>query len=272
MNPRTRPSSGDDPQRGFALLVLLGVVGFGSVGILLAVQSFLPPLADVPVRAERNLETVDRAARFAFRTGGAFPANLTALIAATHLDGNGDWRIDPWASPTDLDYRRVTAGANVRSRGRDKRLGTADDVAAVVLAEDLVRVRQRARLRLIRAVLSRSQYCSTPSMTPADHDAMRAAMRDQATSRRAWLTADAPTRVSLQATLTASAATIAALRSTHACPPIPNRVVGAGGLMGQLGMPDSRGVDGIGRRLLRDVTIGVVAAGFDRTGGTDDDM
>lgn len=258
-------------QGGFALLVLLGLVGVGSVGILLAVQSLVAPLAEVPARAERNMAVAEHAARFAFRSNGAFPTNLNGLAQAARLDPTADWRIDPWSPPLDLDYRRPTTGANVRSRGRDGRLNTSDDMQVLVPAESLVRVRQRGRLRLVRAVLVRSPFNFTATMG-TDHATLRAALRDHAIARRAWLTADAATRVTLQATLTATAASVASLRSLHGCSPLPNRMVGTGGLMEQLGMPDSRCYDGFGRRLVRDSVLGVGANGYDRRRGTDDDM
>lgn len=271
MTARTNGSHRRD-QQGFALLALLALVGIGSVGLIFAVERFLPPLAGVPMRTENNLAVAERAARLAFRRNGAFPTDLTGLIAAADLDPNGAWRVDPWASPIDLNYRRQTTAANVRSRGRDARLGTADDVQATVPAESLVRARQRGRLRMLRAVLLRSPYSQAATMDETTRDTMRVAMRDQAIARRSWLTADAGTRTVLQATLTATAATIASLRSIHACPPIPNRVVGAGGLMGQLGIPDTRAYDGLGRRLIRDVVLGTMSAGYDRRRGTNDDM
>lgn len=259
-------------QRGFALLVLMAIIGAGSVGILLAVQGIANPFAERPQRTERNLEVADRAMRRAFRANGSFPTSLDALAAAAGLDANGDWRIDPWFSPTDFDYGNVGGGKRVRSRGPDRRRNTADDVIDVVGAEPLVRARQRGRLRLIRAVLLRSQYRLAGTMTPTDVVAMRDAMRDHAIAKRAWLTADAAMRATLTTVLNTSASTIQTMRVTHGMPALPNRVTGGNGLMSRLGMPDTKAVDGFGRTLLVDTVLGVRAGGYDRTGGTDDDM
>lgn len=267
-----RPTAADEGQRGFALLVLMAIIGAGSLGILLAVQSATNPFAERPQRTERNLSVAERAARDAFRVSGAFPANVAALATAGHLDPNGTWRLDPWFAPNDLDYRNVTGGRRLRSRGPDRRLNTADDVSVVVAAEPLVRARQRGRLRLIRAVLLRSAYCLSGTMTPTDVATMRMAMHDHANARRAWLTADAATRTALQATLTASADTIATLRTTHGLSPLPNRVTGGSGLMSQIGMPDTRAIDGNRRALVADPVLGVLSRGYDRRRGTDDDM
>lgn len=254
------------------MLAVLFLVGFGSLGVLIAAQAFLPATADVPERTERSLAVASDAARAAFRRNGAFPTNLDNLATAAGIDRRGAWRIDPWYSPNDVDYRRPSTGATVRSRGRDGRLATADDVQVAVFAEDLLRARQRGRLRILRAILLTSPYYHAATMSPADVAAMRAAMHAQTIARRAWLTANTTTRTVLQGTLTSSAATIASLRSTHGLPAIPTRVVGANGLMQRLGLPDSRATDGQNRTLLRDPTIGLIAAGYDRRRGTDDDM
>lgn len=257
---------------GFALLAVLAVIGVASVGFVVAVQRLIPNSARLVAESDRRLDTVTRAARFAFRRNGAFPANLNALATTARLDPTASWRRDPWAPPNDFNYRVTTAALTVRGRGVDSSLNTADDPRIVVAAENLVRARQRGRERLIRAVLLRSPYCFSATMSPTHRDAMRVAMRDHAIARRAWLTADATTRTTLQATLTSTASTVASLRATYSCTTLPTRIVGAGGLMQQLGMPDTRANDGIGRRFVRHTTLGIVAAGADRTGGTDDDM
>lgn len=271
MNACARDAAGG-AQRGFAMLAVLFLVGFGSLGVLIAVQTFLPATADVPERTERSLAVASSAARVAFRRNGSFPTSLDNLATAAGIDRQGSWRIDPWLSPNDVDYRRPATGANVRSRGRDGRLNTADDVQIAVIAEDLLRARQRGRLRMLRAILLTSSYFHAATMSPAEVSAMQAAMHTQAIAHRSWLTADAATRTALQGTLSSSAATITSLRSSHGLPAIPTRVVGANGLMQHLGLPDSRATDGQNRNLLRDPTIGLIAAGYDRRGGTDDDM
>jgi len=259
-------------ERGFALLALLAVVGVASVGAIVAVQRLVPAASRNVVDTEDRLDTVTRSARFAFRRNGAFPANLNTLATVAGLDTRATWRTDPWMPPNDLNYRVTNTALTVRGRGADRRLNTADDRTVVVATENLVRARQRGRERMIRAVLLRSQYCWSATMSPAACDAMRAAVRDNARARRAWLTADAATRTTLQATLTSTASTVAALRATWSLSAPPTRIVGAGGLMQRLGMPDTRATDGLGRRFVRDVTLGVVATGADRRGGTDDDM
>lgn len=266
------PAGSDDGQRGFALLVLLAILGAGSLGVLLAVQGLGHPFAERPQRTERNLEVVDRAMRVAFRGGGTFPASVDALAAAAGLDAGGTWRTDPWSPPNDFDYRNVSGGRRGLSLGPDGRRNTADDVATVVAAEPLVRARQRGRLRLIRAVLLRSGYRLAGTMTPTDLAAMRTAMRDHAVARRAWLTTDAATRATLATTLTATGATIEALRIAHGLPRLPNRLTGGSGLMAQLGMPDTKAVDGNRRNLRIDPVLGVRADGYDRRRNTDDDM
>lgn len=265
---RTQPGS----QAGFALLVMLALVGIGSVGVLLAVQTFLPPLSDVNARVEANLGVVESAAREAFERSGAFPADLAALATASGLPTDGGWRNDPWGAAQDLDYRLMASGLRIRSRGVDRRLGTADDVQFDVPAEGLVRVRQRARLRLLRALLLRSPFRSAGTMSVGEQASMRTAMHDYAAARREWLTADTAARALLTTRMAAATVTINALVAAHACPALPVALTGAGGLMEQLAVPDTCGVDGLGRALLANAALGVIAAGNDRVGGTNDDM
>ncbi|MCR9246610.1 MAG: hypothetical protein NXI31_16380 [bacterium] len=266
---RDVPANGSE--NGFALLVMFAIVGTASLGIVLAV-GLLAPIADADARSEQHVATAEAAARDQFRASGAFGATMDDLVNASHGRVGGPWRVDPWGSGQDLDYGFVGSSLRLRARGADRTLGTADDVTATISAEDLVRARQRARLRLIRAVLTRSSYRWAATMTNPEEAQMRQAMRDYAIARRAWLTADAPTRATLTNTMTTAAATVSSLASAHGCTPLPLAVTGAGGLMQGLGMADGRAIDGLGAALLPDATLGVIARGADGTGGTDDDM
>lgn len=238
MNAANGPRT-DGAEGGFALLVLLLVLGAGSVAIVLAAQALVPTLADRAATAEARLAIAQDAVRTAYRRSGAFPPDLAALAAAAGLAVDGAWRVDPYGAAQDLDYA-VTGSA--------------------------------VRLRLIRAVLLRSPYRLAATMTAADVAAMRAAMRDHALARREWLTADAAARAALTARMASAAAAIANLATAHALPPLPPAVTGAGGLMNQLGLPDARAVDGRGRPLAGEPSLGVVAVGSDGIGGSDDDM
>lgn len=257
---------------GFALLVLLALIGVGSLTIVLALPATAPVGGRQGVDAAANVAVAQAAARIAYRRNGAFPGSLDLAAAAAGLDASGAWRRDPWGRGADLQWGMVAAGLRVRSRGRDGSAGTADDDVFVVGTEAQLRLRQRARLRLLRAVLLRSPYRFAPTMTPTDVTAMRDAMRDYAIAKRRWLTADPATRVVLGATMTTAAATVAALRTANGLPALPNALVGAAGLTQQLGLDDTRVVDGSGARLLRDPVVGFLARGADRRGGTDDDM
>ena len=266
------PIAAGTGESGFALLVMLGLIGMGSVGILFCVQRFVPPLADVVMRTDDNLATVQSRARAAFCSNGAFPASLAALATATGLDANGTWRRDPHGFAQDLDYQIVATGLRVRSRGPDHNLGTADDITVDVATEPQLRARQRERLRLVRAVLLRSPYRYVATMTAADQATMRSAMHSYAIARRQWLTATVSERATLTTQMTAATAAIDALVTGYARPPLPAALTGAGGLMEQLAMPDLRAVDGVGNPWLGNPSVGVLAAGGDSTGGTDDDM
>lgn len=268
-----QPSASKNPaQDGFALLVLLAVIGVGSVGILLAVQASLPALGGREAVASRNVTTAAHAARIAYRRNGAFPSDLDALAVAAGMSVEGAWRRDPFGSGQELDYGIVATGARVRSRGLDGQLDTADDGEQIVATTTQLRGRQRLRLRMLRAVLLRSPYRHDDGMTPTDEQRMRLAMRDYATARRKWLTASAPERTALDTTMTDAEATVDALVSTYGMPALPVALTGAGGLMSELSMPDRRSADGRDVPLISNSVVGWVAIGADATGGTSDDM
>lgn len=254
------------------MLVLLGIIGVGSIGILLVVDNFLPQLTERAQKVAANLATTADAARTAFARNGVFPNNLANLATASGLPATGAWRLDPYGAVQDLDYRRTATGVRIRSRGLDLRFNTADDVVVDVPAEDQLRVRQRARLRLLRALLAGSPHRHAVSMSPSEVDAMRSAMRTIALGKRAFRDADPIEQAALTVAMTAAQDDIADLRFLHGLPAMPTTLTGAGGLMEAIGRPDNLAVDGAGRALVFDASLGVVAVGWDRTGGTDDDM
>ena len=259
-------------ESGFALLVMLGIIGAGSVGLLLAVQAIVPGLADRDELARANLDLAADAAQVAYRRDGAFPADLDGLAAAGGLDAAGLWRRDPYGAGEELDYGIAGSGLRVRSRGVDGQLGSSDDLEREVATETQLRVRQRLRLRMLRAVLLRSPYRHAVSMSASEEVQMRDAMRGYARARRHFLTADPAARVTLTNDMATARSTIDGLVALHAMPALPSAVTGVGGLMGQLAMPDARAVDGRGAALVIDDVLGWVAIGSDGTGGTDDDM
>lgn len=160
----------------------------------------------------------------------------------------------------------------MRSTGPDRRLNTADDVTLTVDDEPLVRLRQRAELRVLRAVLAASSLRTTWTMSAAENAAMRAAMRDYAAARRAWLTTDAAGRPALTTRMDDAQATVDALASAHGLPTMPTRLTGNSGLLQALGLTAARAVDGLGRALQIDPVLGFLASGSDRRRNTDDDM
>ncbi len=262
----------DGDQRGFALLSLLLLVGVGGVVAIAALEHVVRPPTDLAVRAAERLAAVTSTARRVFRESGSFPARIDDLATTEQLDQAGDWRRDPWRPGVDLDYRVRSRDLTVRSTGPDRRLNTADDVAFAVDDEPLVRLRQRARLRVLRAVLAASSLRTIWTMSAAENTAMRTAMRDYASARRAWLTTDAAGRAVLTIRMSDAQATVDALASAHGMPTMPTRLTGASGLLSRLGLTSARAVDGIGRALQIDPVVGFVANGSDRRRNTDDDM
>lgn len=268
----TGSPSSNQRERGFALLALLAVIGAGSMLLLVAVQRLVPPQARHVRIAAGNLATCTSAAEFAFRRNGAFPTSFDLLAAAAGLDPTGPWRRDPFGAAQDFVWSRNGTRLQLRSRGLDRRANTADDVLATVPAERGVRLRQRGRLRLVRALLTVSPYRLSGSMTVGDRSAMRAAMRELAIVQRLWLGADTTTRSLLTARRSAATTAIDTLVATNACASLPSALFGPSGLMASLGLPDTYARDGLGRNLAGHTGLGVVARGNDRTGGTDDDM
>lgn len=257
-------------QGGFALIALLSIIGIGSVGVLLAVHASLPVLSGRQTAATDNVATVAQAATLAYRRNGSFPANLNALETAAGLPSIGLWRWDPFGAAQELDYTVRANDVRIRSRGPDGRLATADDEQRLVATETQLRVRQRLRLRMLRAVLLRSPYRLAAGMSAAEELQMKSAMNSYALAKRSWLTADAAERQSLTATMDSATTTVDSLVATHALPPLPTSLTGAGGLMGQLSMSDGRCLDGRGVALASDAILGWMAVGV--TGGINDDM
>jgi hypothetical protein len=260
------------PDRGFALLALLGVIGAASMAIVLAVAAMLPPLAGRGAVTTNNLETTLRAAKFAHRSSGAFPASLTATAAAAGLEAQGTWRYDPFGLAQDTGYGMSGSNLRVRSRGLDRAFGTADDITYLLPSERYVRLRQRSRLRLLRALFTVSPYRLAGTMSPTDQASMRSALRDFAIAQRLWLSADAATLPSLTARMATATATVAGLVALHSCPVLPPSLTGSGGLATNIGAVDSDFVDGAGRPLIPHATLGFAAIGNDLVGGSNDDM
>jgi hypothetical protein len=257
---------------GFALLVMLGVLGMGSLSIVLAVQAFVAPAAERAVALDERLAIAQSAVRVGYRRQGAFPASLDAAATAGSLPLQDSWRLDPFGHAQDFGYVVTAAGVTLRSRGDDTVLNTADDVTFGVPAEAQLRARQRGRLRILRAQLLRSQYRDSTEMNASARAQMRTAMRTVAVNTRRWLTATAAERTVLGTQTNAAGATIASMAITWGLPPLPPSLTGAGGLMQMLGTADSRAVDGAGNALRTDANLGMAARGADLAGGTDDDM
>lgn len=270
MSPARRVAAADE--RGAALLALLLVTGALSLVAVAFLERLPSPSSADAAVAEAALADVTAAARVAFRRTGAFPQDLDNLATEIGRDTGGAWRRDPWRSDRDLDYRIHSRQLELRTTGPDRRLGTADDVRVVVDDEPLVRLRQRGRLRILRAVLAASALRVSFAMSSTDRAAMRAAMRDHAAARRAWWTADAVERAVLTTRMDAAADTVAALRATYGLPAMPTRLTGGSGLLATLGLTAARAVDGLGRAFDLDPVVGFVARGSDRRRGTDDDM
>lgn len=245
----------------------MALVGASSVGLLLVVGRFVPTLADRPQVALANLDTARRSVSEQFLRDGSFPASLAAVQAGAGAIGDS-WANDPYGAGSQLRYVTTPGGVTITSRGVDQRLGSADDVVSDIAAEPLLRVRQRLRLRMVRAVyVAELAAAITPSLPNAVQDAVRGF----ALAQRQWRTASNAERVALQATMDTCTTALGLLLAT-ASYVVPTAVTGAGGFMSRLGLSDSRAVDGVGRSYALHPVLGVIAVGYDGVGGTDDDM
>lgn len=272
MSDRT-PDAAATCECGFALLVLLALIGAGATGILLAVNHFVPVLADTDERLQADLGTLQQAATEAGLRSGAFPADLDAVATVIGLPATGHWRRDPWDPAQDLDYVVAASGLRVRSRGPDRQLNTADDVQVLVADEVLLRPRQRERLRLLRAAFCRElqqQLAAVGAVSPTGAE-VRDALRDAAAAQRAWQGADTTERAVLAGRLGAAAVVVAAAKTAVSWVE-PVALTGGGGFMERIHAADALAVDGKGQPLLMHTTLGVIAVGDDGVGGTDDDM
>lgn len=249
-----------------ALLVLTSVVGL--VGAI-ALDGLVRRATAVPAIAAERLGAVAATAVEQYRLTGVLPANLAALPSGA---ANAEWRQDPWGAGTDLDYRIRQRNLELRSRGPDGRLRTADDTVLVVDDEPLLRLRQRGRLRILRAVLTNSSFRTSVFMPSATRRQMIAAMRQLAIAKRSWYFADAATRATLTTQIAATQQVVVDTSAAFGLLPLPTGLLGGTGLLAALGLPDTRAVDALGRAMAVDPVLGFVARGGDRAGGTDDDM
>lgn len=263
------PAARTASQGGFAyvaLLVLTSVVGL--VGAV-ALDGLVRRSTALPAVAAERLGAVAATAAEQYRLTGVLPGSLAALPVGA---ANGEWRRDPWGAGTDLDYRIRQRNLELRSRGPDGRLRTADDDVLVVDDEPLLRLRQRGRLRILRAVLTNSSFRNSVFMPVATRQQMVAAMRQVAIARRSWYFADAATRTALTAQIAAAQQVVVDTSTSFGLLPLPTRLLGGTGLLAALGLPDTRAVDALGQAMAVDPVLGFVARGGDRAGGTDDDM
>ena len=136
-------------ESGFALLVLMGLIGVGSVGMLIAVKNMMPDRRERAKDAYESLELTAKAARYAYRRGGTFADSLDNLASQTGLPVDGRWSRDAHDLGQPIRYRVVDQVLQVGSRGPDKEWGTADDVKLSVAMETQRRVKQRLRLRVL---------------------------------------------------------------------------------------------------------------------------
>lgn len=259
---------------GFALIALLLFIAAGTAVLAALAGQLHVSEGGRSTTCELRAQTVVAAAADHHRRYRSFPATIDSLATTPVLDPNGDWRFDPFGGAQQLTLGRngQPVVLTVTSRGRDQRLGTADDLIASIDDHQPARQVTRARLRLLRAAYLRSPYMDGALMTPAERAAMRQAVRTYARAQRALLFADTAGKAVLTTQRDAAAATIAGLQSLHALPPPPANATGVGGLLEQLSLPDALGTDAWGGTLVVSRNVGFLCVGGDRLAGGDDDF
>ncbi len=272
------PAARTASQGGFAyvaLLVLTSVVGL--VGAV-ALDGLVCRSTALPAVAAERLVAVAATAAGQYRLTGVLPTNLAALPNGA---ANAEWRRDPWGAGTDLDYRIRQRNLELRSRGPDGRLRTADDDVLVVQAYAQKRQRHHGRQRQqragqdatkVQAVLTDSSFRNSVFMPTATRQQMVAAMRQLAVARRSWYFADPATRAALTTQIAAGQQFVVDTSASFGLSPLPVGMHGGTGLLAALGLPDTRAVGALGQAMAVDPVLGFVARGGDRAGGTDDDM
>lgn len=261
-------------QAGAAYLLLLVLMAAFTGLFAVALDHLVPAAAAHRAAAEGRVADLRLRAAADYARNGAFAANLTTLATRSNSPTTGTWRLDPYGSAADLRWQ-VTGRPRVLrvdSRGRDGRLGTADDVTFQLSEQSLGRARSRDHLRILRArIVAWQATGGSAAMSPAEVAALRAASRSYARARRDYAAADSGGRAALTAQMASDLAVIRALRTTYGIA-FPTRVTGASGLMRAVGLADATAIDGWGRVLLWNEAIGVVSRGGDNRGGTDDDF
>jgi len=263
-------------QRGFALLALLGSLGALTLMVVLAAGSMQPASNADGVSLEARLAALQAASLAQFRQTGQVPV---ALPDPTWIDPAVDGlavRRDPYGAGADLQVQSVPQGMLIRSCGPDRQFGTVDDVSSLVSLEVGQRQRQRARLRLLRAVAAvRLQaavdQAALAALVPPPEPRVAQAMRELAKLRREDWSGSLAERI-VRTARVAELDTVLLAHQAYAGWLQPLAVTGAGGLMQRLGLADAIAVDGLGRPLRLHATLGVVAIGNDGIVGTSDDM
>ncbi len=259
-------------QRGAILLMLLSLIGAGFLVTAGILSSEVMPRDERLAMATERVDALSRAATEAYRATGAWPADLPSLVAAGTAPSHHLLSADPCRAGFDIGYT-ITPGVGVslRSAGADGRAGNADDILGSAAVQSPGRAPTRNRLSLLRSAFLLSGYMDDPAMTPGERAAMRDAVRDWSLARRAYVFADSAGQATLQSQMNAAETTITNLRTTYALPAIPSNATGAGGLLQNLGLPDSLGADGFGTTFETGLT-GFVSRGADGVAGTDDDQ
>jgi hypothetical protein len=273
MKNTMKSHSGSTPG-GFALVVLLIMVAAAGAAAAGYIASRARPEHPGKIRAATAAVTlVADAAEESYMRSGAFPATLAAAlqVAGRTLARAG---VDPFTSSS-LDYRMV--GLNpcrvvVRSTGPDRQLGTGDDIQKTVNEQVVGRARTYPRLRILRALYFRSPLYAS-GLSAAAKTSLLGARRTYTRAQRELLYHnDAAHRALLstaKADLTNLVDSVVALLLGG---PTISSITGPGGLLEQLGLPDSLGTDGFGNTLFYASTVGFMCAGGDRLAGNDDDF
>ncbi len=257
---------------GYVLVVVVMVVGLATVmGGGLFAERIVPRLAERTLRAERTVASLTLAAHEYHRRHGAFPTDVAALRTSGTANSLDLMTGDPFGQGADVGYSVAAGAVSITSRGEDGQLATSDDLGHVLPAQNAGRPGTRNRLRLLRAAFFMSPYMNDAAMSPTARALLRTALRDASITRRRLTHAAVADLPALQAQIAAAESAITSLLGFYGTPSTPSLATGPGGLLEQLGMPDTLGQDGFGNTLSTAV-VGFASSGSDGVPGNGDDL
>jgi len=254
-------------------IVMVTLLVFLTLMAIAAALEFPSLLGDTNRRrvgdGEYRVKQLAFGAEEAYRVSGRYPASLDQWVGVANL-ALGE-RKDPFSPAQDLSYRDLGDRLEVRARGLDGQLVTADDVAELRDNRVPGRSLTRNRLRILRALAYRSDYLSPKTLTSAERIEIRDRLRIRALAMRRRIYVGRSDAKILDKSIQDQEKALRKLIKKHRKGKTYNRATGSNGLLRYLGLSDTRAGDGFGRDLLAD-DFGFSCAGRDGRKNSNDDF